>query len=451
MSHKLLMPSRSLMSPKSLKQSFPQFPLPAGYQTHILTNGLKIIHQYANSAAAHCGLTIGVGSRDEQQGENGMSHFIEHVLFKGTQKRKAFHVLSRLEDVGGELNAYTTKEDTCIYASFLPKDYERAIELFSDIVFHSEFPEKEIVKEKEVVIDEINSYKDTPSELIFDDFEELIFENDAIGRNILGDEAVVRSFTREQVLNFVRVHYKPQQMVISSIGNIDFEKLVRLVERYFGNVSRSGDLSLPNKGETVWGGEKRASFCRQPPKLYIPRNKRVTMETHQTHCAMGSRAYGFDDDRRIPLSLLTELLGGSGMTSRLNLNIREKHGLVYNIEAGCNSYTDTGVFTIYFGCDATNLQRCMRLCKNELKSLYVKPLGNGQLKKLKAQTLARMALSLENYENMMLTIGKSFIVFDKVDSIKELVQKVEDIDAKLLQEIAAEIFDVERLSVLVFE
>ncbi|MDL2231417.1 insulinase family protein [Porphyromonadaceae bacterium OttesenSCG-928-L07] len=404
------------------------------YQTHILKNGLKIIHQHTESKAAHCGLMIGVGSRDEQEGEKGITHFIEHVIFKGTKKRKAFHILSRLEDVGGELNAYTTKEDTCIYATFLPQNYERTLELFSDIVFNSIFPEKEMEKEKEVVIDEINSYKDSPGELIYDDFEELIFENDSIGGNILGDEYSVRAFTREQILEFVRKNYTPHRMVISSIGNFDFDKLVQLVEKYFGMIT--GDDNIPH---------------RQTPGLYIPRTKTIEMDTHQTHCIMGNRAFGYKEDKRIPLSLLVDLLGGSGMNSRLNLNIREKHGLAYNVEAGYTSYSDTGVFSIYFGCDAEDLKKCMRLCRSELEKLYAKPLGEMQLKKIKTQTTGRMTLSSENYESMMLAIGKSFLVYGKVDSTEDLYKKVMEVDAKTLQDVAAEVFDTEKLSILTYK
>jgi predicted Zn-dependent peptidase len=406
----------------------------AVYQTHELSNGLKIIHQYNDNKAAYCGLIIGVGSRDESEDERGITHFIEHVIFKGTHKRKAYHILSRLEDVGGELNAYTTKEDTCIYASFLPEDYERALELFSDIVFNSIFPEKEVEKEKDVVIDEINSYKDSPSELIYDEFEELVFENDALGWNILGTEASVKSFDRSKILDFVAKNYNPSRMVISSIGNIKFEKLVAIVEKYFGGI----------KNDSV-------STQREMPKMYVPRIKQLRMDTYQTHCILGNRAYGYNEDKRIPLSILIEFLGGSGMNSRLNLSIREKYGLAYNIEASYTSYSDTGIFSVYFGCDKEDLKKCIKLSKHELEKLYTQPLGEGQLRKIKRQTIGRMLLASENYENQMLAIGKSFLIFGKVDSSEVFKEKIMDIDAKLLQEIAAEIFNVENLSVLIYQ
>ena len=404
------------------------------YQTYILKNVLIFIHYHVPNNAGFCGLIINAGSRDEREDEVGIAHFIEHVIFKGTTKRKAYHILSRMEDVGGELNAYTTKEDTCIYASFLPKDYERALELFADIVFDSVFPEKEIEKEKEVVIDEINSYKDSPGELIFDDFEELVYKGEPIGRNILGNEESVRNLTREQIFNFVHRNYVPQRMVISSVGDIDFSKLIRFVEKYFGGLS----------GETV-------PFGRHCPEIYIPQQKEVVKGTFQNYCILGNIAYDYREEKRLLLSVLVDILGGSGMNSRLNLNLREKHGLVYNIEASYTPYSDTGIFTVYFGCDAADLEKCLKLCRREMEMLYSEPLGLVQLRKAKTQAIGQLTLSAENYENTMLSIGKSFLVYDKVESIECLCKKIEEIDAGSLQQVAAEILDTGRQSVLVYK
>lgn len=404
------------------------------YQTHILKNGLKIIHQQAVSRAAWCGLIIGVGSRDEREGEEGIAHFIEHVIFKGTERRKAFHILSRIEDVGGELNAYTTKEDTCIYASFLKEDYERALELFADIVFHSVFPAKEIEKEKEVVIDEINSYKDSPGELIYDDFEELIYDGYAIGRNILGNEAAVKGLTREDLLRFVRRNYHPGRMVVSSVGDIPFDRLVRLVERYFGEVEG-----------------KEEPLVRVKPEVYVPRRKVVERETYQNHCVLGSVAYDYMQDKRLALSLLVNILGGTGMNSRLYLNIRERYGLAYNIEAAYTPYSDTGIFTVYFGCDAEDLERCLQLCRREMETFCRQPLGRMQLLKAKRQMTGQMMIAAENYENMMLSIGKSFLVYGKVDETETVCAEVEGVTPELLQEVAQEIFAEERQSVLIYK
>lgn len=403
------------------------------YQTHILSNGLKVIHQQVPNKAAWCGLIIGVGSRDELPEEEGVAHFIEHVIFKGTEKRKAYHILSRMEDVGGELNAYTTKEDTCIYASFLPKDYERTLELFSDIVFNSVFPEKEMEKEKEVVVDEINSYKDSPGELIYDDFEELIYDGYSIGRNILGREEAVKSLERDTILRFVKRNYLPGRMVISSIGDIAFPRLIRLVERYFGGITANA-----------------APLVRTCPEVYTPRTKTVEMDTYQNHCIIGNVAYDYTQDNRLPLSLLVNILGGSGMNSRLNLNIREKYGLAYNVEASYTPYSDTGVFTVYFGCDAVDLEKCLRLCRREMALLCNEPLGEMQLRKAQNQMIGQMTLSSENYETMMLSIGKSFLVYDKVDDLENVCAEIRQVNAPLLRQVAEEIFDVEKQSVLIY-
>lgn len=404
------------------------------YQTHILKNGLKIIHQYIPNKAAYCGLIIGVGTRDELTDEEGIAHFIEHVIFKGTEKRKAYHILSRIEDVGGELNAYTTKEDTCIYASFLARDYERALELFADIIFHSTFPEKEIEKEKEVVIDEINSYKDSPGELIYDDFEGLIYNGYPIGRNILGCEGAVRELKRERILEFVKRNYQPSRMVISSIGDIPFDKLVRLIEKYFGGFESD-----------------QSELIRIKPEIYTPLFKEVALETYQNHCIIGNVAYDYTQDNRLALSLLVDVFGGTGMNSRLSLNIREKYGLAYNIEASYTPYSDTGVFTVYFGCDAEDIDKCIRLCRKEMNQLCTSPLGKMQLRKAKAQMIGQMTLSSENYENMMLSIGKSFLIYNKVDSLEYVYDRVEEISAELLQQVANEVFDPNRQSVLIYK
>lgn len=404
------------------------------YQTYIFENGLRLIHYRVPTKAAYCGLIINVGSRDEREEESGIAHFIEHVIFKGTEKRKAYHVLSRLEDVGGELNAYTTKEDTCVYATFMAKDYERTLELFADIVFHSVFPEKEIEKEKDVVLDEIDSYKDSPGELIFDDFEEQVYEGCRIGRNILGNEAAVKSISREMILNFVERNYSPDRMVISSVGDIPFEKLVRLVEKYFACYVRRGE-----------------PLVRVKPEIYVPRFVEVNKDTHQCHCIVGNVAYDNKEDKRLPLSLLMNLLGGSGMNTRLNLNIRERYGLAYNIEASYTPYSDTGICMIYFGCDRENADWCLDLCKREMRALYEEKLGPVQMKRAKTQMIGQLTISSENYENLMLSIGKSFLIYDKVDSLEDVYAQIGEITPEVLVQVAEEIFDERKLSVLIYK
>ena len=404
------------------------------FETHTLSNGIRVIHRPVNANVAHCGIILNTGSRDESEEEWGIAHFIEHVVFKGTTKRKAYHILSRMEDVGGELNAYTSKEETCIYTTFLDKDYKRALELISDITFNSIFPEKELEKEKEVILDEINSYKDSPSELIFDDFEELLFKKDPIGRNILGTPKHIKAFTRDDILKFIQNNYHTDQMVISSVGNIPFKKLVKMVEKHFGHIPESIRTNR-----------------RKKPNSYKPRTQTLIKNTYQRHCVLGNVAYDLNDDRRIPLSLLTNILGGPGMNSRLNLTLREKHGLAYNIESNYTPYADTGVFSIYFGTDKGYLDKCLNLINKEMDLLCKKKLGTGQLKRAKNQMIGQIAISSENNENLMINVGKSYLLYNRVDSLEEIYQKVEDITAEQLIEVANEILNKDRLTTLMYK
>lgn len=404
------------------------------YDIFCLDNGIKLIHKETSGKVAHCGLILNTGSRDEDVNEWGMAHFIEHVIFKGTKKRKSYHVLSRLEDVGGDLNAYTTKEDTCIYAAFLDEHYERTIELISDIAFNPVFPEKELEKEKEVILDEINSYKDSPSELIFDDFEELVFCHDPIGRNILGTPKHVKSFKREDVLSFIEKKYNTDQMVICSVGNIDFSKLKRLVEKYFGHI------------EANIRKDRRVA-----PQLYVPVYSEVVKNTHQTHCMLGNIAYDANNPKRYALSLLTNILGGPGLNSRLNLSLREKHGLAYNVEANYTPYSDTGLFSVYFGTDGENFERSLAICKKEMEKLRNRKLGVVQLKRAKQQMIGQMAISSENNENLMLTIGKSILLYNKVDTLEEIISKIEALTAEDLMDTANEIFDPNKITTLIYK
>ncbi|MDR2413817.1 MAG: insulinase family protein [Odoribacteraceae bacterium] len=403
------------------------------YQTAILHNGLRLIHHRVPGKAAYCGLLVNAGSRDEREEETGIAHFIEHLIFKGTKKRKAYHILSRMEDVGGELNAYTTKEETCVHATFMPVHYERALELFADILFHSTFPRREMEKEKEVIIDEINSYKDNPAELIFDDFDEMLYEGHPIARNILGSAESVRQLDSEAIARFIARNYHPARMVISSVGDIPFEKLLRVVERHFAHYPPG----TPDTG-------------RVAPGIYTPRRRSVEKTTHQGHCVIGNIAYDHNREERVALSLLANILGGMGMNSRLNLNIRERHGLAYNIEASYTPYSDTGCCLIYFGCDKGNVKRCIDLCMKELQRLRDQPVGPLQLKRARAQLIGQITISSENGENMMLANGKSFLVYDKVDTLEEAYVQINAVTPETLTRVAREIFDVEKQSVLVY-
>lgn len=404
------------------------------YQVHTLSNGLRLIHQHTDRRVAHCAIIVNTGTRDELEHEHGIAHFMEHLVFKGTHKRKAYHIISRLEDVGGEIDAYTTKEETCIYASFLNNHIERAMELMSDIIFHSTFPEKEIIRERDVVLDEINSYNDSPAELIFDDFEELIFDGHPLGRNILGTKKTLKRFGSKQLKDFAIRTYNTDQMVFCSVGNIDFDKLVKYFERYFGPIP-----SNPRK------------WKRKPYKDYLPQQKTVRKKTHQTHCIIGTPAFHFRDKKRLPFLLLTNLLGGSGLNNRLNLSLREKNGCVYYIESSYTPYFDTGVFTIYFGSDKDKLKKSTLLVKKELELLKEKPLGVQQLHRAKQQMIGQLAISLENPETLLLSLGKSYLMYGKVDSLETVTERMEIITSDDILNVACEVFDENKFSTLIYQ
>lgn len=404
------------------------------YFSALLSNGIRLVHQYVDSPVSHCGVIINTGSRDEDSLEQGMAHFIEHTIFKGTVKRKSFHILSRLDDVGGEMNAYTTKEETAIHASFLTEYYPRAIELFSDILINSTFPDHELKKEQDVVIDEINSYNDSPSELIFDEFEELIFEGHPIGRNILGTPENVKAFTREDIQRFMAKNYNTDQMVVCSVGNITGKRFFHLVERYFS--------IFP---------ENRRTFSRPLVTGYKPRFKSIEKDTFQAHCLIGGLAYNVFDEKRIPLVLLNSILGGQSGNSRLNLALRERNGIAYNLESSFTAYSDTGTITIYFGTDKDNLDKAISLIKREIKILQNKLLGDIQISKAKKQLVGQLAMSQENHEDLMLTLGKSFMTYNKMDSLDVLYKKINSVTTAQIMDIANEILDFDKLSILIYK
>ena len=401
---------------------------------HTLDNGIRLVHQRIPGLVAHCGIIINAGSCDENEDEHGIAHFIEHMLFKGTKKRKAYYILSRLEDVGGELNAYTTKEETAVHASFLKDDYERAVELISDITFNSIFPEKEIEKEKDVVLEEINSYRDNPAELIFDDFEELIFLNQPIGRNILGTPESVKLFSQETIHRFIGNNYNTRKMVFCSVGNIQDEKIVKL---FINNFSHIITKNIETPKDKTW--------------IYKPDSVIKKMDTFQNHCIIGNLAYDLKDKRRMGMFLLNNILGGQGLNSRLNLTLREKNGLAYNVESNYNPYNDTGIFSIYFGTDSQYLNKSILIALAELKKLRTSKLGTVQLSKAKNQIKGYLARGYENHESLMLSLGKSLLIFNKIDTIEEICKKIDNITASELMETANEIFEPTKLSTLIYK
>lgn len=403
------------------------------YETFTLDNGIRLIHHSTSSYVAHMAILMNTGSRDEQDQEHGMAHLVEHLLFKGTEKRKAFHIISRLEDVGGDINAYTTKEETCIYASFLKGDYVRTAELMQDVIFHSVFPVKELKKEKDIIIDEINSYQDDPSELIFDEFEEQLFDGNPIGRNILGTIETLGKIERPDVLHFLNSNYATSEMVICSVGNISFKRWLKIITKYFGEI--------PAKSR------KRQRIILNN---FTPGNITKEKNTFQVHALIGTRAYQVRDERRITLHLLNNILGGPGLNSRLNMTLRERNGYSYQTESHYSPYSDTGVLNVYFSCDKSKLKQCREIVSREFRKLRNQRLGTLQLLKAKKQLMGQVAISAENHESLMMSMAKSYLIFNKFESLEEIKKKIDIITADHILETANDILDESKLFSLTY-
>lgn len=403
------------------------------YFSHTLPNGLRLVHLPSVSPVSYCGFAVNAGTRDEEAHEFGLAHFVEHMLFKGTKKRKAWHILNRMENVGGELNAYTTKEETFVYSIFMEEHFRRAFELLADLVFHSSFPEPEIEKEVDVILDEINSYEDSPSELIFDEFENLLFQGHALGHHILGNEQSLLTFGPEAGKSFMKRFYVPENMVFFSMGRLPFKKIVQIAE------ATLSDIVLP-----------MASRNRTAPGVIPPVTRQERKETHQAHILIGGRAYSMHDEKRLPLFLLNNLLGGPGMNNRLNVSLREKHGLVYNVESNVTSYTDTGLATIYFGTDPKNREKAIRLVHRELAKLREVKLSTAQLAAAKKQVVGQLGVSSDNSEGQFLGLGKSFLHYNRYDTLPEVFAKIENLTAEEILDVANEIFAPERLFSLIY-
>jgi len=401
---------------------------------HTFPNGLRLIFRPEKTPVAYCGLAINTGSRDECEHEYGMAHFVEHLLFKGTKKRTSAHIINRLENVGGELNAFTSKEETVVYSAILKEYLERAVELIADITTQSTFPQNEIDKEIDVVLDEIEMYNDSPSELIYDDFEEMLFANHPLAHHILGVPDLLKKYRTEDAIRFVDRQYRPENMVFFVLGDADFKKIICWCEKYF----RFENSNLPEN--------KRFS-----PTEYKPIRRIVEKDTHQMHVAIGNRAYDLHHTDRLPMYLLNNILGGPGMSSLLNLSLREKHGLVYNVESSYQPFSDTGEWCVYFGCDPTNANKCETLVYRELKKMREKKLSDSVLRKYKLQLMGQMAISAENRENTALSIGKSFLRFGKVDELDEIKRKIELVTADQILRVANEIFVEDNFSVLKYK
>ena len=411
------------------------------YNTYTLDNGLRIIHLPSDSKVVYCGYQINAGTRNEEPGEEGLAHFCEHVTFKGTERRKAWHILNCLESVGGDLNAYTNKEGTVYYSAILKEHIARAVDLLSDIVFHSVYPQAEIDKEVEVICDEIESYNDSPAELIYDEFENILFKGSPLGHNILGTAEQVRAFKTEDALRFTQKLYRPDNAIFFAYGDIDFKKLVRLLQRALANdesVVNLAEEKLPKNYPSVGDGIAGQTIVMQK-------------NTHQAHVMIGTRAYDVNDDRRMPLYLLNNMLGGPGMNAKLNLALREHNGLVYTVESTMVSYGDTGTWSIYFGCDEHDVKRCLRLVRKELDKFMQKPLSDAQLKAAKKQIKGQIGVACDNRENFALDFGKSFLHYGWEKNVDRLYEQVDEITAAQIQAVAQELFDKDRLTTLIFK
>ncbi|MDD4921138.1 MAG: pitrilysin family protein [Bacteroidales bacterium] len=404
--------------------------------TFTLPNGIRVIHKQCQGEVSCCGFAVNTGTRHEQDFELGMAHFTEHLFFKGTTNRRAHHILNRMEHVGGELNAYTTKEETFVYSVFLQEDYERAIDLLSDLFFHSTFPQEEIDKERDVILDEINSYEDSPSELIFDDYEDLLFAGHPLGRRVLGNPACLEKFKNPSFVDFYLRNYTTDRIVFFSQSQLSLKKVKHLVDKYVGRVPAN-----IRQGASVIG----------KPTLQHGVSKTLLKDTHQAHVIYGNKNYSLYEDKRVGMYLLNNILGGPGMNSRLNVSLREHSGLVYSVESNVTSYTDTGVFAIYFGTDLKQTERCLTLVEKELKKLREMKLTPIQLHAAKKQLYGQMMISSENKENQSLSMGKSMLHFNRYDSMEEVIRKIESFSPESLLDIANEVLDPLKMTLLIYK
>ena len=466
------------------------------YNTYTLDNGLRIIHLPSDSKVVYCGYQINAGTRNEEPGEEGLAHFCEHVTFKGTERRKAWHILNCLESVGGDLNAYTNKEGTVYYSAILKEHIARAVDLLSDIVFHSVYPQAEIDKEVEVICDEIESYNDSPAELIYDEFENILFKGSPLGHNILGTAEQVRAFKTEDALRFTQKLYRPDNAIFFAYGDIDFKKLVKLIQKALGECPKGRELACSADCKSAETPTEERITKETPTEERIaeetPTDERIAEETptgetpteemeagdanhkvqsskfnvqskvagqtivmqkntHQAHVMIGTQAYDVNDDRRMPLYLLNNMLGGPGMNAKLNLALREHNGLVYTVESTMVAYGDTGTWSIYFGCDEHDVKRCLRLVRKELDKFMQKPLSDAQLKAAKKQIKGQIGVACDNRENFALDFGKSFLHYGWEKNVDRLYEQVDEITAAQIQAVAQELFDKDRLTTLIFK
>ena len=399
-----------------------------------LPNGIRLVHKEITSTKiAHVGIMLDVGSRDENPDQLGIAHFWEHMAFKGTKKRNSFYILNRLDSLGGELNAYTTKEKLCFYASVLDAHLEKALELLTDITFNSTFPERQIERERNVILEEMAMYKDTPEDAIQDDFDEVVFSNHPLGHNILGTQETVSSFQQSDFERFIRENLNSERMIITTVGNFPLKKIERLVRKYL----QEAPVFHSTKKRKLFNGYYQQILTSKKP-------------ISQAQCAIGRPSYSLSDPRRIPFFMLTNILGGPGMNSRLNMALREKHGYVYSIDASYNPYVDTGMFSVFFGTDARQVNRSIGLVQKEFKLLREKKLGDLQFHKAKEQLMGQLAMSEENNGSMMLMMAKSLLDIETVPSLESVFNDIRNVTREDLLDIANEMLVEDQMSILSF-
>lgn len=417
------------------------------YNTHTLANGLRIIHLPSAQPVVYCGYAVGAGTRDEELGrEEGMAHFCEHITFKGTERRSSMKILGHLESVGGDLNAFTNKEETVYHAAVLKDNIGRAVDLLTDIVFHSTYPQAEIDKEVEVIVDEIESYNDSPAELVYDLFENAIYNGHSLGHNILGTAEQLRTYTTEDALRFTRRYYRPDNSVFFAYGDVDFGKLVRLLERANAVAADSSQQQSSAESPAIDVNKEKSAMSLPP---YVAQHINHHMDTHLAHVMLGNRAYDVHDNRRIALYLLNNILGGPGMNARLNISLRERHAFVYTVESMMQSYSDTGLWAVYFGCDPKNVDKCLRLIRHELDKVMEKPLSEAQLHAAKKQIRGQIGIACDSRESFALDFAKGFLHYGWKKDVTALCDHIDALTAEDLQRVAQETFAEKSLTKLV--
>ena len=412
-------------------------------QSFLLDNGLRVLLAPSSTNVVYAGIAVAAGTRDELPGESGMAHFVEHMSFKGTRRLTSMQILNRMDSVGGDLNAYTGKEETVYYSVFLREHLRRALPLLMDIVFNSTYPQTELEKEREVVIDEIDSYLDTPAEQIYDDFEAKLFAGHPLGRNILGDAERLRQYTTTDLKAFVSRTYKMEKAVLFVKGNVTEKEVMRIV--------KGPPLTLPVREGVVSYENCEADACSDHSAPSLTGRAGGGSPLHQSHVMLGARSYAMTDPRHIGIALLSNLLGGPAMSSRLSLALRERTGLVYTVESNVNAYTDTGVWSVYFGCDHADVQRCLRLVRRELHRLTDKPLSQRTLDAARRQIKGQMAIAADNSENAALSMAKLFLHTNRTYSLDERFAQLDALTPDVLHAIACDVLDPDRLTTLVFQ